>query len=784
MIEQSVLDKLEFPKLLQIIAKYTVSAPGKRSVMELLPRTVANEIRAEGILVSEAKELLITAPDHPLDYFPELAEDIALSRIEGSILPSQKILNINKLASISRLVIHYLNTNRDTAPALVAEVNDSLYNNRVLENHINSILTESGELKDNASRELQHLRRAISEKRAEIEKVTLRIMKDLMANDIMREEYITLRDGRIVLPVKVEYKRQIKGFIHSESATGQTVYIEPEQTLNMNNELISYYFAEKREIERILREVTRKIGEESEKLLRSFYALVRIDSIFARAKYSLEYECSFPEIEGQKLFNIRNGRHPLLLNKLGKNSTVALNLEADENQVILITGPNAGGKTVVLKTVGLLVAMVQTGIHIPADPDSGFLTFGSIKVDIGDQQSIEDDLSTFSSHLMNIKGILNNAGQRTLVLIDEIGTGTDPEAGAAIASAALVELKQKGALTLATTHHTSLKILAGKMEGFENASMQFDTKELKPTFILRQGIPGSSYAFEIAQRIGYSEGFLRSAEGFMQKKNIDIENMLLEIEEQGSRLRDEINRTNIENSRLSASAVMYEEKLKRLEKEKKDILRKASERAEELFLSVKKQTEELIKEIRNSSASKESIKEYREGMARIEKDLKTVKKQSVKEESPVSEYSPRVGDTVKIKMSQSAGVISELIESKKNAIVQIGALKFTVPYNELEPTSSAAVKKSGAVHYQETGNMNYRLDIRGQKPEDIELEILKFIDNGYSSSLDRVEILHGKGTGVLKKLVKELLTSHKAVKKFYFAPVDFGGDGITIVELN
>ncbi len=783
MIERTILEKLEFHKVLQIISKYSITGPGKIEVLESGPLTNRDQIIYEGRLTSEAKELLGSFPEHPIDYIPELSDDIGLSRIEGSVLPPSKILNILKLAAVSRQLAYFLGIHRDLCPELNTFV-PSLYNNRVLENHINSVLNENGELKDNASRELQQLRRSIAEKRSEIEKVTLRIMKNLMADDIMREEYITLRDGRIVLPVKVEYKRQIKGFIHSESATGQTVYIEPEQTLNMNNELISYYFAEKREVERILREVTKKIGEESAKLQLSLHTISKLDCVFAKAKYSLEYAGSFPSIDMNMEMTVKNGRHPLLLFKLGKEETVPLDLTSSQNQVILITGPNAGGKTVVLKSIGLLSLMVQSGIHIPADPDSNFHIFSDIKVDIGDQQSIEDDLSTFSSHLKNIRNILETSSEKSLVLIDEIGTGTDPEAGAAIASAALVELHEKGAMVFATTHHTSLKVLAGNLAGFQNASMEFDTKELKPTFRLRQGIPGSSYAFEIAQRIGYREDFIKKASSFMKEKNVDIEKMLLDIEQQSFKLKIEVNKNNVENARLAATLVLYEDKLKKLEKDKKDILRKATERSEEFFKNVKKQTEELIKEIKSQKADKDSLKNYRAGMAKLEDDIRGSRKVSDPPEENTVEYIPKVGDTVKIKGSQTIGKILELNASRQTGIVQAGALKFTVPYSDLAAAVKSEIKKSENVHFQESSSINYRLDIRGKKPEEIELEILKFIDNAYSSNMDRVEILHGKGTGVLKKLVKDLLGSHKAVKKFYFAPVEFGGDGITIVDIN
>ncbi len=408
MISQATLEKLEYSKILNQIIRHCTTETGKNLILNLNPHDRASEAIAEGELVNQAKEILIKNVYPPIEYIPDLKETISLSRIEGTVIDSKKILDVLKLAVISRNLGHYLKSNSETAPTL-KEYANKLIADKLFEHYVQSIITENGEIKDSASPKLHEIRKDLRNRKDDLIKSVNKIAKTLDDRDIIREDYLTLRDGRIVIPVKAEHKRHIRGFIHSESSTGQTVYIEPEETLELNNEIISLSFAEKREIERLLKEVTKRIGTLSHQLIESLSVLSYIDSIFARAKYSIEIIGSFPEIDNSKPLFIQEGRHPLLLKKHGRNGTVPLNVKLSGKKVIIITGPNAGGKTVVLKTIGLLALMAQSGLHIPVNPDSNFQFYTNVLLDIGDAQSIEDDLSTFSSHLSNIKEIIESA---------------------------------------------------------------------------------------------------------------------------------------------------------------------------------------------------------------------------------------------------------------------------------------------------------------------------------------------------------------------------------------
>ncbi|MGE5436910.1 MAG: endonuclease MutS2, partial [Syntrophothermus sp.] len=574
--------------------------------------------------------------------------------------------------------------------------------------------------------------------------------------------------------------RHIRGFIHSESSTGQTVYIEPEETLELNNDIISLTFAERREIERILRELTKKIGSYSPQLKTNLSIISYIDSIFAKANYSIESIGSYPQVNNKKPFIILDGRHPILLKKGGKNNTVPLNLNT-ENQVVIITGPNAGGKTVVLKTIGLLCLMVQSGIHIPANPDSNFHFFKDIYVDIGDEQSIEDDLSTFSSHLSNINKIVLSADTNSLVLVDEIGTGTDPTEGAALAAAMLIKLKEKGAIVFASTHHGSLKIIANELEGFENSAMEFDNLNLKPTYIFKQGVPGSSYAFEIAKRIGFDNNFLSLAENYLDGDKHKLENFLVQIESKSKDLEDKLRKAELESARLSGLTNLYKKNVQKLEDDKRDILKKAKDDAAEYLKDMNRKFEQLVREIKESNANQEVIKQTRKEIHHLTEKNEEL----VKEKEPViSNEEFILGDAVAIKNTNTSGEIVELTKDGKTAVIKIGTIKMKVPVVNLEHTKKEKIK----INYEplsnyQPSNQQLRLDIRGAKPEEVEFDIIRFIDDAYTSNVERIEILHGKGTGVLKKTVHQILKKHEKVSSFYFAPVEFGGEGITIAEL-
>ena len=777
---ETVYDKLEFQKIVKHIANYCVTDLGKSEVLKIKPVIDIQKIVNESKLVNQSKRLLIEREHLPLEYLPDLSEDLYRSRIEGSALDSKKILDVLRLLVNSRLTAQYLKNNGDIANDL-AEMSGGVFTDKLLEHHIQSIINDRGNVKDNASKQLSGIRKDINNKKDELIKSVNRIIKSLTDKDIVREEYITLRDGRIVVPVKSEHKRHIRGFIHSESSTGQTVYIEPEETLDLNNEILSLSFAEKREIERILKELTKKISLASTELVNSLLKLAYIDSIFSRAKYSIEILGDFPKFDNKKHFSLIEGRHPLLLKKLGKGNAVSLNISIDKNNVIIITGPNAGGKTVVLKTVGLLVLMAQSSIPIPANPDSNFHIFGDVLLDIGDEQSIEDDLSTFSSHLSNIKRIIETADSDSLVLVDEIGTGTDPSEGAALATAFLIELKEKGSTVLATTHHGSLKLIANSLDGFENAAMEFDHSLLKPTYRFKQGIPGSSYAFEIAKRIGFDKKLLSTAMKNLDSDKHKIEEFLSEIEAKSFEVQEKLKTLEIENSRLVGLSNLYKQNLDKLNREKKEILMKATGEATEYLKSVNRKVEKVIKGLRETKAGSESIKSAK----MLVNELKAKNKELFKESVEINEEKTNfiIGDFVNIKDSNTVGQIIDKDESKNKAILQVGAMKITADITSLIPAKKQKKIISTTVS---TGYSNQqvgtRLDIRGQRAAESEFEIIKFVDEAYSSGLDRVEILHGKGTGALKKTVKDILNQHPVVSNFYFAPIEMGGDGITIVE--
>jgi len=781
MISNSVLEKLEYQKVLNNIVNYAVTENGKKYVLNLLPLYDPKIILEECEAVSQSKEILIRNIPPQLDYLPDLNETLAQSRVEGAVLASKKILEVLRLAKTSRTLFQFLKNNAAIAPSLL-KFQNSLLIDKVFEHHIEKIIDESGEIKEKASKNLADIRKQIREKQNSLVKSINSIMKSLDDQGIIREDYLTLRDGRMVIPVKSEHKRHLRGFIHSESATGQTVYIEPEQTLELNNEIVTLGFAEKREIERLLRDLTKLVGKESDKLREALRTIAYIDSLFARAKYSIEILGAFPSIDEKNKFLISDGRHPLLIKKLGRDASIPLNLELDNEKIIIITGPNAGGKTVVLKTIGLLSLLLQSGIHIPVNPDSNFHIFKDILIDIGDEQSLEDDLSTFSSHLNNLKNILTNAENNSLVLLDEIGTGTDPTEGSALAAAVLLKLRDKGALVFASTHHGSLKIIANNEDKFVNAAMEFDHEKLAPTYKFKLGIPGSSYAFEIARRRGLNNSILTTASDFMDRDKYKLEVFLSDLETKSNKLEAKLREMEIENSRLAGLSSLYKNNIERLEKEKKEILKKAKSDAEEFLEGVNKKVENVIKQIRESEAKREVIKEAKKIIVELKDETEKLYSPEIVLEVKLTDFS--IGSFVSIKNTTTSGQIIQIDKEKNKAIIESGTIKMQVDLSDLLLVDSKQ-KDKPEIHYRnyKIPETQYRIDIRGRKPEEADFEILKFIDDSYMAGQERVEILHGKGTGVLKKAVKEILDKHEKVKNYYFAPIEFGGEGITIVEL-
>lgn len=782
MITPATLEKLEFNKIRKNLTSYALTEKGKEYILNLIPVSDYQMISHEGKIVEEAKNILINQSTVPIDFVPALDETLAQTRIEGGLISAKRILDVLNLAKVSRNLRQYLKSESEISPLLYRKSSD-LFSDKLFEHQIQKIITDQGEVKENASRQLSDIRCDIRNKKDELVKSINRIIKNLKDEDVVREEYLTLRDGRMVIPIKVEHKRHLRGFIHSESSTGQTVYIEPEETLELNNEIVSLSFAEKREIERLLKELTKLIGQRAYELKQSLDIIAYIDSVFARGKYSIEIIGSFPELNKSTKIFIGDARHPLLLKKIGRKETVPLNIEIDKSRVIIITGPNAGGKTVVLKTIGLLTLMLQAGIHIPVSPDSNFHIFNKVLLDIGDEQSIEEDLSTFSSHLKNLKNILNEADNNSLILLDEIGTGTDPSEGSALAAAILKKLLETGALVFASTHHGSLKLFAYSVEGMQNAAMQFDHDNLTPTYHFILGMPGSSYAFEIASRLGFDNSTLNDAKRFIEGNQHKLEEFLTEIEIKSNNLNKQLAELEIENTRLKGLSNLYKTNIDKLEKEKKEILKKTKSEADNYLKDINRKIEKAIKDIKEAEASKEVIKEVKKEVRNLKTEAENIIQPEVV--SLDEKYDFSIGSFVSVKNSTTTGQIIEINSEKNRATIVVGTLKIQVKISDLVPAKENKdkdVRKNYS--YNQTTDASYRLDIRGDRAEEAEYKVIKFIDDAYQSSLSQVEILHGKGTGALKKIVHHILKNHDKVKKFYFAPIDQGGEGITIAEIS
>lgn len=780
MISNSTLEKLEYSKVLSYISNYSSTEKGKEQILNSHPFETYNEALTEGNYVSEAKNILINNEYPPFNYIPDLYEDLSKSTIPGTILSKESIKKILELAEVSRKLYTFIK-NSSSEYMLFKDFQGNFFIDKNFESHISKIFNPAGEISDNASSKLKEIRKEIIKKSQNLKSVIEGILKGLKNSYLVQEEYVTQRDGRLVLPIKAEHKRHLKGFIHSESNTGQTVYIEPEATLELNNEILSLSFAEKREIEKILRDVTSLIGKKSNELKIAFHHITFLDVIFAKAKYSLEIIGSFPKINSFKKINIIEARHPLLLKKMGRDKTIPLNFKYENNDVTLITGPNAGGKTVVLKTIGLLSLMVQTGIHVPVHSDSEFYFFNKIMLDIGDEQSIEDDLSTFSSHLTNIKSIIDEADSNSLILIDEIGTGTDPSEGTALAASFLVELLKKHALVIASTHHGNLKLIASELDGFQNASMEYDVNKLEPTYKFRQGIPGSSYAFEVAQKIGLSSDLIKSAKSFLDTEKYKVENFIIDLENKSLELSKKLNQLEIENVRLKGLTSLYEKENKKLKKQKDAILKSAKLEAEQMLSDFNKRFESTIKNIKESKADKNVIKNEKNKIEIIKREADAIFNSSNEELIESKEF--QIGDYVRIKDSLTSGEIVELDKLKANATIDTGLIRIKVKINSLEHSKKEKQKSTTDYSVPSPTVESNSLDLRGHRPEEIEFKVIRFIDDAHFAGLKDVEIIHGKGTGALRVAVHELLNNHQLVSNYELATEEYGGAGITKVTL-
>jgi DNA mismatch repair protein MutS2 len=687
---------------------------------------------------------------------------------------------------------------------------------RQLEEHVASIIDEDAAIRDDASPELQRLRRQIRAKEEALRTTLDKALRRAVREGHATGEQATLRGGRMVIPVRASAKSKVEGFVHDRSASGQTVYIEPAACLELNNEVRELKSAEQAEIERILRDVTDHVRAETAPIEVNLKVLAQFDLLRAKARLANRLEATVPGLNEEGRIELYDGRNPVLQLHFEASSeagerpvpsdehlereVVPLDLElGNAFRTLVITGPNAGGKTVAMKTVGLFSLMLAYGLPLPAAPHSSFPLFDQIVVDIGDEQSIEDDLSTFSSHIANLRHMLDAAGSHALVLIDEAGTGTDPDQGAALAQAVLERLTAAGACTIATTHHGTLKSYAHEADAVENGSMEFDQATLQPTYRYQEGVPGSSYAFEIAERMGLADALLDRARTLAGTQKTAMEDLITTFEQRTQALEEELFRARTAREQAETEQQRYEEKVQKLESERDTFRQQALEEAERIVDEANARVERTIREIKEAQAASDATQAAREQLEDYKASLDAEHEQAAAEPNDASPNGEKKapaappsgastpieeGDQVVVDDGSTAVEVKEIDDGE--ARVVMGSMHMRVTLDRLTKVGGpepARDTQTGGDAKMTALEARPSIDLRGEHVEEARRRVQHFLDDAVAAGLETVEILHGKGTGALRSAIHELLGQRPDIADFRTAPLEEGGTGVTKVDL-
>ena len=785
--------KIGFDRIRLMLSAYCISQMGLEKAEKMDFSTDKGLIVKSLEQTDEFIRLLQTGVPFPVRDFHDLREAFHRIQIDGTCLNVEDLFALKPSLNVLEVILRFGRSENATDYPELKSLIDNIFIDRNVFTEVNRLVDDKGEIPDNASPELAEIRQSIRRKQGGIEKRIRQIMSDAKtAGWVDQKSELTVRDGRLVIPVKAGDKRAIRGFIHDESATGQTVYIEPAEIFDTSNEIKELEYAERREIHRILMAFTRLLRPYLSELRKAWNMLGELDFIHAKALLAKEIGGIKPEIVNTPYINWQQARHPLLEQKLkaqGKQ-VVPLDLRLDETErILVISGPNAGGKSVCLKTTGLLQYMLQCGLMPPMRVDSQCGLFDNLFIDIGDEQSILDDLSTYSSHLINMKALLEHADEKTLFLIDEFGTGTEPQLGGAIAEAILLELNKKQSFGMVTTHYANLKLLADNHEGIINGAMLFDTKFMQPMYIMVTGKPGSSFAFEIAKKIGFPKQILDDAAHITGDQHLKFEKQLQQLEVDKKAIRKKEQELRIADQLLTEVVEKYKALLAELEGKKKQYLRDAAAEAQELIQSANSQIERTIREIKEAQAEREKTKEIRQNLeetkhkiAQKAKELAEPKKQED------DEVVLKVGDTVCIDEMQVVGEILSI--SDTDATILFDTVKLRTSPDKLRKVSRAQARKTqrrwqaGLIAddlSEKAEHFELTLDVRGKRAEEALDIVDKYLDEAKLLSIKEVSILHGKGNGILRKLIRERLSHNRDVEHFCDASLETGGTGITRV---
>lgn len=791
---KDVYRKLEFDKVIDLLEKEALTPMAVEALQNIGPSIRFDEIDLQLREVREYKMALEKNDRFPLEVFNDVRPDLRMLEIEGYTLQIESFQHILRILMMMRDVFKYFGSGpkKDIYPKLYAIIRSLSFDDGLIK-AIMSVFDEKGEVRPDASPELMRIRREMQQKVRELDGRFRQIIQEYRAKGWLSDSPESFRNGRRVLSAPAEHKRKIRGIIHDESDTGRTVFIEPEAVVEINNDLFDLEHEEKREIFKILRDLSDQIRPYGTLIGAYLQALIHYDIVYAKARVAIAMRANMPVLKEKPCIGIRKGYHPLLYlkNKAANRKTVSFDLKLNsENHMLILSGPNAGGKSVAMKSVGLMQLMVQSGLLVPVHELSELGVFRQIFADIGDQQSLDDDLSTYSSRLQNARAFIEKATPQTLVLIDEFGSGTDPKPGGSIAEAILRQLHRKGVFAVITTHYSNLKVFAFRNPGILNGNMHFDKDTLSPTYELKVGRPGSSYAFEIAAKSGLPKDIIDYARNRTGSETA-VDDILVELQREKQELEERLRSVLDKEQGLERLIKTYDSlhqdldvKRKRLKLDQKEHeLRQSANVAREVDKIVRQ-----LKEEKNLEKAQQFSAQLREERAEKAKAVDEINAEVVRlEEQNTPSASSRplaVGDFVRLRAGGATGKIESLKGQK--AMVQLGELKVTVALRELLPAAEPMKQTSNvtATDLQHAAAFEAKIDLRGMSKEEAYKVLEKFVDNALLSNAAVLRILHGKGNGILRNFVKQKLREYGGnVSRIYHPEPAAGGDGVTIVEL-
>ncbi len=784
-MENKNYQKLELDKILLSVSNFAVTDKGRLKILDTKPFKKVEEVRLLLDCTAECDKILYTHGAGKVEFFGSVEDNIERAS-KGSALSCSELLDTNALLRSARIAYENINRINDESIIIMREKADRLYFDKALEDDISEKIVSVEQVSDFASDRLYSIRSRI---RSLNEKIRVKLSEYLSKDArYLQDGIVTIRNDRYVIPVKAEYKNQVRGFVHDRSQTGATFFIEPEYVLELNNELIALTIDEREEVEAILRSLSKRIGNLKDSLFADIEILADIDACLSRAEFGYQKKCTKPEINGRGYINIIKGRHPLL----DKDKTVPVSIELGKNyDFLLLSGANTGGKTVTLKMCGLFSLMAQCGLFVPASEGSSLAVFDNIFCDIGDSQSIEENLSTFSSHVLNIKNICDGVTVNSLVLIDELGGGTNPDEGQALAKAIVTHFLKIGCKGIVTTHFTPLKEFAYSNDRIENASMEFDAQTLKPLYRIKIGLPGASNAIAISRRLGLGEKILNDALSFMTEGARNFENVLKSAEESRVKAEEKLSAVQSLENEWKRKVDEVNKKIEEINREKEKISRSARSETRRIIAERCETANEILKEIENIFKAEEISQSDLIKARTLKNKLSDISYEEEEMKNKISGFIPanranlKCGATVFIEKTQSRGQVIFISNKKDEIEVLCGSIKMHCKFADLQIISGYEQKKekTKVIKHMPPSRPLLEINVLGMTVEEALYEVDNFIDRAVTDNLEEIKVIHGVGTGRLKNAIAQHLKGKKNVESFRLGKYGEGETGVTVIKL-